>query len=145
MMAAPSLTAEEADALEMLNAGEKRVAIGLHLTLTAPFKPMSADFTPLRDGCFLPHPELMRAAMARRLRPERLLIEIATQLRAFADAFGHLPDFLDGHQHVHLLPQVRDAVLKVVAETAPTLGCGNAPARARREACATARRWRSMS
>jgi len=120
MMAAPSLTAEEADALETLNAGEKHAAIGLHLTLTAPFRPMSADFAPLRDGCFLPHPDLMRAAMARRLRPERLVIEIATQLRAFADAFGHLPDFVDGHQHVQLLPQVRDAFLKVVAETAPT-------------------------
>jgi predicted glycoside hydrolase/deacetylase ChbG (UPF0249 family) len=120
MMAAPSLTAEEADALEMLNAGEKRVAIGLHLTLTAPFRPMSVDFAPLRDGCFLPHPDLMRAAMARRLQPQRLVIEIATQLRAFADAFGHLPDFVDGHQHVQLLPQVRDAFLKVVAETAPT-------------------------
>ncbi len=119
MMAAPHLTAEEADALEMLNAGKKRVAIGLHVTLTAPFSPMSADFTPLRDGRYLPHPDLMRAAMARRLRPERLVIEIATQLRAFADAFGHLPDFVDGHQHVHLLPQVRDALLKVVAETAP--------------------------
>jgi len=120
MMAAPSLTAEEADALEMLNAGDKRVAIGLHLTLTAPFRPMSVDFAPLRDGCFLPHPDLMRAAIARRLQPERLVIEIATQLRAFADAFGHLPDFVDGHQHVQLLPQVRDAFLKVVAETAPT-------------------------
>jgi predicted glycoside hydrolase/deacetylase ChbG (UPF0249 family) len=119
MMPAPSLTAEEADALEMLNSGQKRAAIGLHLTLTAPFKPMSEGFAPLRNGCFLPHPELMRAAMARRLQPERLVIEIATQLRAFADAFGHMPDFLDGHQHVHLLPQVRDAVLKVVAETAP--------------------------
>lgn len=129
MMAAPHLTPEEADALEMLNSGEKRVAIGLHVTLTAPFKPMSAGFAPVRDGGFLPHPELMRAAMARRLQPERLVIEIATQLRAFADAFGHLPDFLDGHQHVHLLPQVRDAVLKVVAETAPTAWvrqCGRA-------------------
>ncbi len=119
MMAAPHLTAEEADALEMLNAGEKRVAIGLHVTLTAPFSPMSADFTPLRDGRFPPHPDLMRAAMVRRLRTERLVIEITTQLRAFADAFGHLPDFVDGHQHVHLLPQVRDAFLEVVAETAP--------------------------
>jgi len=129
MMAAPHLTPEEADALEMLNSGEKRVAIGLHVTLTAPFKPMSAGFAPLRDSCFLPHPALMRAAMARRLQSERLVIEIATQLRAFADVFGHLPDFLDGHQHVHLLPQVRDAVLKVVAETAPTAWlrqCGRA-------------------
>jgi len=119
MMAAPHLTAEEANALEMLNSGEKRAAIGLHLTLTGPFQPMSAGFAPTRDGHFLPHAELMRAAMARRLEPERLTIEIATQVRAFADIFGHLPDFLDGHQHVHLLPQVRDAFLKVVAETAP--------------------------
>jgi predicted glycoside hydrolase/deacetylase ChbG (UPF0249 family) len=129
MMAAPLLTAEEAINLEMLNSGEKRVAIGLHLTLTAPFEPMSAAFAPLRGGRFLPHPELMRAAMARRLESERLVIEIATQLRAFADAFGHLPDFLDGHQHVHLLPQIRDAFLKVVAEVAPTAWvrhCGRA-------------------
>ena len=47
------------------------------------------------------------------------MLEIAAQLRAFLDAFGHLPDFVDGHQHVHLFPQVRDAFLKVVAETAP--------------------------
>ena len=46
-------------------------------------------------------------------------IEIATQLTAFIDTFGHLPDFVDGHQHVHLVPQVRGALLKVVAETAP--------------------------
>ncbi len=119
MMAAPHLSPEDANSLEMLNSGEKRAAIGLHVTLTAPFKPMSEDFASLRNGAFPPLPELMRAAMARRLQPERLTIEIATQLRAFADAFGHMPDFLDGHQHVHLLPQVRDAFLKVVAETAP--------------------------
>ena len=34
-------------------------------------------------------------------------------------AFGRPPDFIDGHQHVHLFPQVRDAVLKVAAEAAP--------------------------
>jgi len=47
------------------------------------------------------------------------MIEVATQLEAFIEAFGQPPDFVDGHQHVHLLPQVRDAVLKVVAETVP--------------------------
>jgi hypothetical protein len=54
-----------------------------------------------------------------RFRPESLVIEIATQLRAFIDTFGRPPDFLDGHQHVHLFPQVRDAFLKVVAQGAP--------------------------
>jgi predicted glycoside hydrolase/deacetylase ChbG (UPF0249 family) len=119
MMAAAHLTPEEADALELLNSGRKRAAIGLHVTLTGPFKPMSADFAPLRNGRFLPNTKKMRLAMLRRLDPERLAIEIATQLTAFIDAFGHTPDFVDGHQHVHLVPQVRGALLKVVAETAP--------------------------
>ena len=53
------------------------------------------------------------------MQSELLVIEIASQLRAFIDAFGRPPDFLDGHQHVHLFPQVRDAFLRVVAEGAP--------------------------
>jgi predicted glycoside hydrolase/deacetylase ChbG (UPF0249 family) len=129
MMAAPHLDGEEAQSLEMLNAGENRAALGLHVTLTAPFKPMSADYAPVRGGGFLPHTEMLRLAMTLRLRPEMLAIEIATQVRAFLEAFGHLPDFIDGHQHVHLLPQVRDAFLKVVAETAPNAWvrqCGRA-------------------
>jgi predicted glycoside hydrolase/deacetylase ChbG (UPF0249 family) len=129
MVAAPHLGDDEAPALELLNAGEKRAAIGLHVTLTAPFKPMSEGFAPLRGGAFFPLAEMMRASVARRLQPDMLVIEIATQLRAFLEIFGHLPDFLDGHQHVHLFPQVRDAFLKVVAETAPNAWvrqCGRA-------------------
>ena len=119
MMAAPHLSADEADALEQLNSGEKRAAIGLHVTLTGPFQPMSQGFRPLREGRFLPHQTKMRGAILRQLQPELLAIEIATQLRAFIDTFGHLPDFVDGHQHVHLVPQVRGALLKVVADIAP--------------------------
>ncbi len=119
MVAAPHLGADEADALDLLNSGEKRAALGLHVTLTAPFKPLSADFTPLSRGHFPPLQKMMRAAVTRRLNPERLTIEIATQVEAFVMAFGRPPDFVDGHQHVHLFPQVRDAVLKVVAQAAP--------------------------
>ena len=129
MVAAPHLDGGEAASLRLLNRQEKRAAIGLHVTLTAPFKPMSLGFAPLRDGGFLPVAEMLRAAMARRLKPEMLAIEIAAQLRAFVDAFGHLPDFVDGHQHVQLFPQVRDAFLKVIAELAPNAWvrqCGRA-------------------
>lgn len=119
MMAASHIGSDEVDALEMLNSGEPRAAIGLHVTLTAPFKPMSNGFAPLRDGAFLPINEMMRLAMTRRLDIETFTIEIATQLQAFLSAFGRLPDFVDGHQHVHLLPQVRNAFLKVVSEIAP--------------------------
>ncbi|HEY4143182.1 MAG TPA: ChbG/HpnK family deacetylase [Pseudolabrys sp.] len=129
MVVSPHLTADEAAALQRLNANEKRAAIGLHLTLTGPFKPLSAGFTPTRDGAFLPLSETMRAAVARRLRPDMLTIEIAIQLEAFRQIFGTLPDFVDGHQHVQLFPQVRDAFIKTVAEIAPNAWvrqCGRA-------------------
>jgi predicted glycoside hydrolase/deacetylase ChbG (UPF0249 family) len=135
MVAAPHLDADEADALDMLNSGRPRAAIGLHVTLTGLFRPLSEAFAPLRDGHFLPQPEFTRAAMTLRLKPELLAIEIATQLRAFVHAFGRLPDYLDGHQHVHMMPQVRDAFLRVVAEAAPTAWvrqCGRSPAAKRK-------------
>lgn len=119
MTAAPYLSADEACALDLLNSGNKRAALGLHITLTAPFKPLSDGFAPLRHDHFLPLQKMMRAAIARRLLPELLLIEVATQVQAFVTTFGRPPDFIDGHQHVHLFPQVRDAVLKVVADAAP--------------------------
>lgn len=119
MTAAPHCDRADAAALAMLNSDSKRAALGLHLTLTAPFKPMSSTFGPLRDGAFLPVKQALRAAMMRRYRHQALVIEIATQLHAFVTAFGRAPDFIDGHQHVHLFPQVRDALLKVVADVAP--------------------------
>jgi len=129
MVAAPHLDKDEASSLDHLNAGETRAAIGLHVTLTAPFTAVSPGYAPLRNGRFLPLPEMMRAAVARRLKVDALAIEITAQLRAFVDAFGRMPDFVDGHQHVHLFPQVRDAFVKVVAELAPNAWvrqCGRA-------------------
>jgi chitin disaccharide deacetylase len=119
MVAAPSFHQSDAQALAGLNEDEKRVAIGLHVTLTAPFKPMTPGYAPLRDGAFLPLEGMLLAAFLQRLDRERLTMEIATQLKAFMMAFGRAPDFFDGHQHVHLFPQVRDAFLSVVKEMAP--------------------------
>jgi chitin disaccharide deacetylase len=119
MVTTPHFNNNEAAALDTLNSGKQRAAIGLHLTLTAPFGPLSAHFSPVRKGRFLSLNDVLRAAVARRLHSEMLVTEIATQLRAFIDKFGRPPDFVDGHQHVHLFPQIRDAFLKVVAEAAP--------------------------
>ena len=129
MVASPAFHRSEAVSLGILNAGTKRVAIGLHVTLTAPFQPMSKGFRPLGEGAFLPLRPTLIAACLRRFSHERLVVEIATQLRAFVTAFGRLPEFIDGHQHVHLFPQIRNAVLKVAAEAAPTAWvrqCGRA-------------------
>lgn len=128
MTVAPHLGAREADALAALNTS---AALGLHVTLTGPFRPLSEGFTPLREGAFPSIGEMMKLAMTRRLTPEPLAVEIAKQFEAFTAAFGRRPDFVDGHQHVHLLPIVREAFLKVVAEAAPKAWvrqCGRARA-----------------
>src|SRR5205807_2224725 len=54
MVVAPSFHRTEASALDALNAAAPRVAIGLHVTLTAPFRPLSKSFMPLREGAFPP-------------------------------------------------------------------------------------------
>jgi predicted glycoside hydrolase/deacetylase ChbG (UPF0249 family) len=119
MVAAQSLDRAEAVALKALNDGARRVAIGLHVTLTGKFKPMSSGYGPTRDGIFLSIHEMMVRGTLRMLGPDRLRTEIATQLDAFVAQFGQVPDFIDGHQHAHLFPQVREALLDVVRVKAP--------------------------
>jgi hypothetical protein len=119
MTAAPHAGGDEAAALIKLNSGSKRTLLGLHVTLTAPFMPLSDGFAPMRSGQFLPLKSVMSAAMVRGLNAERLTREVAHQVGAFIKTFGRPPDFIDGHQHVHLFPQVRDAVLQAAAEMAP--------------------------
>jgi predicted glycoside hydrolase/deacetylase ChbG (UPF0249 family) len=119
MVVAPSFHRGEALALQALNAKAQRVAIGLHVTLTAPFRPLSESFRPLRDGAFLPLGTLLLRAGLRSLERDALDGEITRQVRVFAEHFGRLPDFIDGHQHVQLFPQIRDALLAVARREAP--------------------------
>jgi chitin disaccharide deacetylase len=118
MVVAPSFDRAQAAALDILNSGGKRVAIGLHLTLTGPFRPLTPSFVPVEGGAFLPLAAMLRRAVLHRLDAASLRAETRAQLAAFTDAFRHAPDFVDGHQHVHLFPQVRDAILESVKETA---------------------------
>jgi hypothetical protein len=117
MMPAPSFSPSEASALDEAAAGHG--AIGLHVTLTAPFRSLSAGFAPNRDGAFLPLAAMAGRALARWLRPEDLEVEIARQFAAFQAAFGRAPDYVDGHQHIHIFPQIRDALLRVIKDAAP--------------------------
>src|SRR5581483_886460 len=114
MVASPNFRAADAAALMKLNADKRRVAIGLHVTLTAPFRPLTNGYAPLRHGAFLPLGEMLVRACLHTLNVSPIADEVAAQLRAFVDAFGRMPDFVDGHQHVHVFPQVREAVLSTV-------------------------------
>lgn len=119
MVVASSLDRDEAAALDALNAGGRRIAIGLHVTLTGRFKPMSAGYRPLRNGTFPSLAEMMVRGRLRLLDRARIRAEVAAQLGAFITLFGRAPDFVDGHQHAHLFPQVREAFLDAVKERAP--------------------------
>ncbi len=133
MTVAPSF--RPAETRPLCDAAGHHAAIGLHLTLTAPFRPLSHGFAPRRRGVFLSLAAMLHRSHFRFLKPELLTIEIVRQFEAFAAAFGRAPDFVDGHQHVQLLPQVREALLRVVKEAAPhawVRQCGRVPLPARR-------------
>lgn len=117
MVAAPSFQATEAAAL--IEAARGRAAIGLHLTLTAPFRPLSSDYAPVRNDAFLPLAATARRAFFKALKPEPLEREIARQFAVFHQAFGRAPDYVDGHQHAHLFPTIGEALLRVVGTAAP--------------------------
>jgi predicted glycoside hydrolase/deacetylase ChbG (UPF0249 family) len=114
MVVGPALGRDEIEALREAVAKNPRCAIGLHVTLTAPFHPLTMHFRPLEGGLFLPFAKLLRAGLMRRLDPEIIRAEVSAQLAAFAEKFGRTPDFVDGHQHVQLFPQVRDGFLAAV-------------------------------
>ena len=119
MVVGPAIGRDEITALQAAVASGPRCAIGLHVTLTAPFRPLTMHFQPVDGGLFLSFPKLLRAGLLRRLDPEIIRAELMVQFSAFSDMFGRAPDFVDGHQHAQLFPQVRDAFLAAVQEAAP--------------------------
>src|SRR5258708_2002177 len=118
MVVGPSIGRNEVDALRTVAASSPRCGIGLHVTLTAPFRPLTMHFRPIDGGMFPAFPKLLRAGLLRRLDPEIIHAELMVQLAAFDEMFGRAADFVDGHQHVQLFPQVRDAFLTAVKEAA---------------------------
>lgn len=87
----------------------ERADVGLHFTLTdqAPAGPMPR-LAP--DGRLPSIGRLMALAYSARLDQNEIAAEFDRQLNNFVQAFGAAPDFIDGHQHVHLLPTVRRVV-----------------------------------
>jgi chitin disaccharide deacetylase len=119
MVVGPAIGRDEVNALMASAKANPRCAIGLHATLTAPFRPLTMHFRPLEGGLFLPHATMLRRGLAGRLDFELIHTELLVQLETFADLFGRPPDFVDGHQHAQLFPGVRDAFLAAVKQSAP--------------------------
>ncbi|POZ62767.1 ChbG/HpnK family deacetylase [Chromobacterium alticapitis] len=91
-----------------IRARAERVDVGLHFNLTHPF---SQPAKPLSHW-------LMKSQL-RQLSQAALRDEALSQVDRFAEHFGRLPDFVDGHQHVHALPVIRDALFDAIQRRWP--------------------------
>ena len=91
-----------------------KVDIGLHLNLTEGL-PCSSAYRSYVDERFMSLPKLLVATFSgsRKLSANVLEAEFDAQIDAFEDAMGCVPDFVDGHQHVHHLPLIRDVLASV--------------------------------
>lgn len=97
---------------------EARIAdVGLHLNFTEMLDTEAQATCPS-----LPLGTLIKACYLRRLSVPALVAEIERQWARFEAVWGRAPDFIDGHQHAHQLPQIRDALLQVLARRCPPNG-----------------------
>lgn len=78
--------------------------VGLHLNFTEDFG---------QGGC-LPLGILIARCYARLLDRAAIRRAIERQFDRFEAAMGRLPAFVDGHQHVHQLPVIRDVLIEVM-------------------------------
>ena len=100
--------------MALREAAGDHAAIGLHLTLTAPFRPLTPGFAPLRDGAFPPLAAMARRGAVALAHAARCSTPRSpARFAAFRTAFGRAPDYIDGHQHIHVFPQISEALLRV--------------------------------
>jgi predicted glycoside hydrolase/deacetylase ChbG (UPF0249 family) len=66
--------------------------------------------------CLTEHRSIGSVGFGAHLRPPAhatIVRALGEQVAKFADAIGKPPDYIDGHQHIHVLPVIRDAVVQV--------------------------------
>jgi len=91
---------------------QSQADVGIHLNLTEG-KPLSAIFRESYGDSFPSLITLLKKCYLRQWDPSIIYAELNTQLDQFIAGVGRLPDFIDGHQHVHHFPLIRNVVLKL--------------------------------
>jgi predicted glycoside hydrolase/deacetylase ChbG (UPF0249 family) len=100
----------QAGAQRLAEFAPERLDVGLHLDLTE--HPLDAD---LRTAL----PALLLRSHARQLEPQRIRAEIHAQLERFEQGLRRAPAHVDGHEHVHQFPVVREALVTVLLQRYP--------------------------
>jgi chitin disaccharide deacetylase len=96
----------------LLKPYRQQADIGLHFNLTEG-KPLSDAYSRRYGNNFFTLPQLIIRAFLGQLNREAIEQECEAQLNQFVAETGVLPDFIDGHQHIHQLPIIRKAVVNV--------------------------------
>lgn len=99
--------------LELVRRG-RDADIGLHFNLTLG-RPLSSmpKFAP--NGEFPPLSQVVKMAYGKRLPMDEIRGEIDRQFDRFEAIMDRPPDHVDGHQHIHVLPGIRSALLDAMA------------------------------
>lgn len=92
--------------------------IGLHLVLTEEVPLLPNSFS--KGGALPGINALHRLANAGELMPGEIAAEVDAQFDRFEQGLGRPPAFVDGHQHAHSLPVIREIVLGTTRRRAPT-------------------------
>lgn len=79
-----------------------KIDLGLHFNLLSPLS------------------ELVRKAYLRQLKLQTIETELQAQIDSFQQRVGILPDYIDGHQHIHQLPVIRTALINVIKRNYPS-------------------------
>lgn len=91
---------------------QEKIQIGLHLNLTQG-QALSSAYETMYGTTFLPLASVLKKACLGQWDVAVIAAEFEAQLTRFVDEMGRLPDFLDGHQHVHQFKGVRDALMQI--------------------------------
>jgi hypothetical protein len=113
----------------LLSSLPRNVEIGLHIVLTE-IAPLTSASRLAPSGHLPLLARFEHLARRHQLPLAEVRAEVEAQIERFAVNMGRAPDFVDGHQHVHVVGQAREAVLDVVARCAPSAwvrNCSDAP------------------
>lgn len=100
----------------LLGAVRDRLSVGLHLNFTLG-QPLTRMPKLAPTGQLPSIGQLTKATLLGQICPIEIEAETKAQIEAFRSQTGDLPDHIDGHQHAHALPFVRNGVLGAISSS----------------------------
>jgi predicted glycoside hydrolase/deacetylase ChbG (UPF0249 family) len=98
---------------------QQKIDIGLHLNFSEG-EPISKEYRAKYGDTFLPLSKLMKRVFLRPWDMQAFMAEAEAQVEHFFCEMGFLPHYLDGHQHIHQFPGIRQVIINLYKKYFPT-------------------------